>query len=112
MDECAAAARSRGFPFFALQGYGECFFGSMADVARVQASQPEPDEACNGLPCPVSAMTCRAYVNKVYFLIGTHILQGLCPQQACGSFRDAADSYTDVLASCLKLAVQAPFTPK
>jgi hypothetical protein len=74
VDECAAAARDRGFPLFALQGKGQCFFGSVADVARIPASQKLADAACNDLPCPASAAICPATTNKVYFLIGTHIL--------------------------------------
>ncbi len=70
LDECAAAARSRGFPVFALQGYGMCFFGSMADVALQQASQKLPDASCNNLPCSPSAASCSSYINKIYFLIG------------------------------------------
>jgi hypothetical protein len=72
IDECAAAARSRGFPVFALQGKGQCFFGSMADVARLQASQKLSDDRCNNLPCPASAATCPGRINKVFFLIGAH----------------------------------------
>jgi hypothetical protein len=78
VEECAAAALGRGFPFFALQGYGQCFFGSMADVARVQASQSNPDAVCNGVPCPASATTCRGYINKVYFITGMHVSLGFC----------------------------------
>ncbi len=71
VDDCAAAARSRGFPLFALQGYGQCFFGSMADVQRSQQKLADGD--CDGLHCPASAATCRRYVNKAYILIGMHI---------------------------------------
>jgi hypothetical protein len=70
LDECAAAARSRGFPVFALQGYGQCFFGSMADVARLQASQKLSDESCSNVPCPASAPACGMNNNKVYIVIG------------------------------------------
>jgi hypothetical protein len=76
VKECAAAALSRGFPLFALQGKGQCFFGSPADLARIQASQRLPDAACNDLPCPASAATCRSATNKVYVLIGTHTSLG------------------------------------
>jgi hypothetical protein len=72
IDECAAAARSRGFPVFALQGKGLCFFGSMADVARIQASLKLYDDKCSSLPCPASAATCPERINKVYVLIGVH----------------------------------------
>ncbi len=72
LDECAAAARSRGLPVFALQGYGMCFFGSMADVARLQAYQKLSDASCINLPCATSAASCLLNVNKVYFLIGAH----------------------------------------
>jgi hypothetical protein len=73
MDDCARAARNRGFPVFALQGEGLCFFGSMADVARLQATQRNLSDAlCNDLPCAASAATCRGRTNKGYILLGTH----------------------------------------
>jgi hypothetical protein len=76
VEACSAAARSRGFPLFALQGKGQCFFGSMADIARIQASRKLADAACNDLPCPASAATCPKSTNKVYILIGTYISLG------------------------------------
>jgi hypothetical protein len=79
LEECAAAARGRGFPLFALQGKGQCFFGSVADLARIQASQKLPDAECSNLPCPASAATCRMTTNKVYVLIGMHACPGFCP---------------------------------
>jgi hypothetical protein len=72
LDECAAAARSRGFPVFALKGYGQCFFGSMADVARLQDSRKLVDGLCGNIPCPVSAALCLETINKVYVLMGAH----------------------------------------
>jgi hypothetical protein len=74
VDECAAAARNRGFPVFALQGFGQCFFGSMADVARLQATQRLSDASCSNFPCPGSAAACPKNINKVYFLIGARNL--------------------------------------
>jgi hypothetical protein len=70
VEECAGAARSRGFPLFALKGYGQCFFGSVPDVQRSQ--QKLADASCNSLPCAASAATCRGYINKVYMLLGMH----------------------------------------
>jgi hypothetical protein len=78
IDECAAAARSRGFPVFALQGKGQCFFGSMPDVARLQTSKKLSDDKCSSLPCPASAATCPERINKVYFLIGAHTRPSSC----------------------------------
>jgi hypothetical protein len=72
LDECSAEARSRGFPVFALQGYGQCLFGSMADVARLQTSEKVVDAFCTSLPCPASAAICPGKINKVYILIGAH----------------------------------------
>jgi hypothetical protein len=72
LEECAAAARSSGFPVFALQGYGQCFFGSMADVAHLQDSQRLADGSCSNLPCPAASAICPRNINKVYFLIGEH----------------------------------------
>jgi hypothetical protein len=77
VDECAAAARSRGFPVFALQGSGQCFFASMTDVARLQASQMLSDASCDALPCPASASTCPGLINKVYVSVGAHTPLGL-----------------------------------
>jgi hypothetical protein len=78
LDECAAAARSRGFPVFALQEHGQCYFGSMADVARLDASQKLSDASCTNLPCPASATTCTANVNKVYTVYGADTPVGVC----------------------------------
>jgi hypothetical protein len=77
IDECAAAARSRGFPVFAQQWSGQCFFGSMADVARLQASQRLSDDKCSNLPCPTSAASCPGRINKLYILIGEHTFERL-----------------------------------
>jgi hypothetical protein len=71
IDECAAAARSRGFPVFTLQWKGQCFFGSMPDVARLQATQRFSDDKCNNLPCPTSAASCPGRIHKTFVLIGT-----------------------------------------
>ncbi len=92
VDECAAAARSRGFPVFALQGYGQCFFGSMADVARLQATQKLSDDSCSNLPCPPNAATCPGNINKVYFLLGA------LPHYALFKFRcQAMERLHDIL---------------
>jgi hypothetical protein len=72
LEECAAAARSRGFTVFALQGAGQCFFGSLADVARLQGSKKVPDSSCVDLPCSASAENCPKRINKVYVLVGVH----------------------------------------
>jgi hypothetical protein len=77
-DECAAAARNRGFPVFALQGYGQCFFGSMADVARLEASQKLADASCINLPCPASATACTGKVNKIFTVYGADTPAGVC----------------------------------
>ncbi len=68
VEECAREARSRGFPLFALQGKGQCAFGSVADVQMSQ--QKLDDGACNDVPCPAAAATCRGYVSKVYIMLG------------------------------------------
>jgi hypothetical protein len=70
IDECVAAARSRGFPVFAQQWKGQCSFGSMADVARLQATQRLSDDKCSNLPCPTSAANCPGRINKIFVLIG------------------------------------------
>jgi hypothetical protein len=80
VEECAEAARSRGFPVFALQGYGQCIFGSMSDVVPRPASPKLPDSDCDNLPCPASAATCRGYIKKAYVSLGTHIYLGPGPQ--------------------------------
>jgi hypothetical protein len=78
VEECSAAARSRGFPLFALQGKGQCFLGSMADIARIQAYGKLADAACNDLPCPASAVTCP--VTRHY----QHSLRPTWYAHACG----------------------------
>ena len=87
VEDCAAAARIKGFPMFALQWYGECFFGSMADVARLQASpQKLPDDNCALLPCPAGAAICPGNINKIFVLIGAHtwpLLQPNVPTSLC-----------------------------
>jgi hypothetical protein len=70
LDECAAAARSRGFPVFALQGNGQCFFGSMSDIAFISSSLKLLDDSCSSLPCAASDANCPGMINKVYVLIG------------------------------------------
>jgi hypothetical protein len=70
LDECAAAARSRGFRIFALQWYGQCFFGSIADVARLPSSNKLPDTSCDQLPCTSSSRICPGYINKIYIFTG------------------------------------------
>jgi hypothetical protein len=72
LQECAAAARVRGFPVFALQGGGQCFFGSMADVARLHAAQKLTDDTCSMVPCANDDGSCPTNVNKVYLLMGAH----------------------------------------
>ncbi len=79
VDECATAARSRGFPLFALQGKGLCFFGSVADVQMSQLRLG--DGGCYDVPCPASAATCSGYTNKVYMLIGEHTPLPILPKQ-------------------------------
>jgi hypothetical protein len=79
LDECAAAARNRGFAVFALQGYGQCFFGSMADVASISSSQRLSDGSRNSLPCPASlAAGCPRNINKVYATYGADTPLGVC----------------------------------
>jgi hypothetical protein len=73
IDECAAAARTKGFPFFALQSYGICFFGSTADVARLQATRRLSDDKCSSLPCAPGAAICPGNINKIYFLLGARM---------------------------------------
>jgi hypothetical protein len=71
MDECAAAARDRGYPVFALQWRGDCFMGSVADVAKMNAaSQKLADSACLLIPCDQSAASCPGYINKVFLIEG------------------------------------------
>jgi hypothetical protein len=64
---------------FALQGYGQCFFGSMADVARISSSQRLPDGSCDILPCPTSAaLGCPSNTNKVYIMYAADTPLGIC----------------------------------
>ncbi len=101
IDECAAAARIKGFPVFALQWYGQCFLGSIADVARIQ-SQKLSDESCASLPCPTTAGNCPGNINKIYFLIGAHTHCNLFPNEASLS-RDCClpgHSLVSVICTC------------
>jgi hypothetical protein len=78
LDECAAGARNRGLPVFALQGYGQSFIGSMADVARLEASQKLSDASCTNLPCPLSAATCTGNINNIFTVYGADTAVGVC----------------------------------
>ncbi len=48
---------------FALQGYGACFMGTLADVG--QMTQKLDDATCSTTPC-VGGVGCVEGVNKVY----------------------------------------------
>jgi hypothetical protein len=76
VDQCAVAARDRGYPVFALQHTLDCFMGTIADVAKM-ASQKTTDDACSGLPCTQPGVPCPLSLNKVYFLEGTSDFQPL-----------------------------------
>jgi hypothetical protein len=72
VDQCAVAARDKGYPVFALQGYGLCFMGALADVSKmIAASKKTSDDSCSALPCAQAGASCPASLNKVYFLEGT-----------------------------------------
>ncbi len=76
VGQCAVAARDRGYPVFALQGYGLCFISAVADVAKmIVASKNTTDDACLALPCAQAGASCPPSLNKVYFLEGNAILQ-------------------------------------
>jgi hypothetical protein len=71
VDQCAAAARDRGFPVFAIQFRHDCWLGTVADVAKmIAASQKTTDAACEPLPCAEGSATCPASLNKAYLLEG------------------------------------------
>jgi hypothetical protein len=71
IDDCAVAARDRGYPVFSLQGYGVCFIGSMADLAKMNAAfQNTTDAVCSSIPCDRTTATCPSAVNKVFRLEG------------------------------------------
>jgi hypothetical protein len=77
VDQCAALARDRGYPVFALQWYHNCFLGSVADVARMIAvSLNTTDAECSTVPC-VANGPCVAGRNKVFFLEGRQLLNHL-----------------------------------
>jgi hypothetical protein len=70
VDECAAAARDRGYQVFALQWYGTCFLGSLADVAAMDAAAlKRADDICQPVPCPPYSQ-CPGWTNKVFLLGG------------------------------------------
>ncbi len=69
VDQCAAAARDRGYPVSSLQHTQDCFMGTIADVAKM-APQKTTDDACSPLPCTQPGVPCPLSLNKVYFLEG------------------------------------------
>jgi hypothetical protein len=74
IDDCAVAARKRGYPIFSLQWFGSCMMGSVADVAKMNAaSQNAPDAQCSAIPCPPTEANCTGWTNKVYFLEGMFV---------------------------------------
>jgi hypothetical protein len=77
-DECALAARSRGFQVFGVQSWNWCFFGSMADVARLQARRRPDQFQCSFVPCTLPGGVCPEAVGKVYVLIGAHAKPAQC----------------------------------
>lgn len=71
MAECAAAARDRGYAVFALQYFGQCFLGSVADVTRMDgASLKVPDDMCVNVPCVISGSPCNGLFNRAFSLDG------------------------------------------
>ncbi len=71
VDECAVAARDGGYTVFALQYYGQCFLGSMMDVAELNAaSQRIADSMCLNVPCVLPDEDCSGWINKVFSLEG------------------------------------------
>ncbi len=69
--DCAVAARDGGYAVFAIQDYGKCSLGSLADIARQDAASKRiDDESCARIPCPVDDTQCRLSVNKVFLLEG------------------------------------------
>jgi hypothetical protein len=80
VDQCAVAARDKGYPVFALQGYGLCFMGAVADVAKmIAASKKTTDNACSALPCAQAGTSCPPSLNKVYFIGGNAMFPSLLP---------------------------------
>jgi hypothetical protein len=71
VDECALAARDRGYPIFSSQWRRECYMGSVADVAKMNAASLKlTDAVCSPIPCNQTAATCPGFVHKVFLLEG------------------------------------------
>ncbi len=97
VDECAAAARDKGYQVFALEWYGECFLGSFADVAAMDAALlKKADDGCQSIPCAAGG-PCPGWTLKVFFFGGVppslkaqHHLdrEGRCLMRVCGPGED------------------------
>ena len=68
LERCAQEARSRRFPVFSLRSRGECFVGSMGDVALLnRESRKTDDTACSFLPCAINSDSCPIGILSVFF---------------------------------------------
>ncbi len=71
VEECAGATRARGYAVFALQWTGQCYMGSIEDVARMDGvSLKRSDDMCVNVPCVISGSPCSGYLNKTFLLDG------------------------------------------
>jgi hypothetical protein len=62
-EQCAQAAARIGYEVFALQVSGQCFMGSLSDVAQMKRKLD--DARCSAIPC-VGGAGCVEWTNKVY----------------------------------------------
>jgi hypothetical protein len=63
VDQCAREAAKRGFDAFGMEGDGQCFMGTMADVAKMTTTAD--DTACSNTPC-LGGAPCIAWALKVF----------------------------------------------
>jgi hypothetical protein len=62
-EQCAQAAARAGYEVFAMQYSGNCFMGTLADVAQMKWKLD--DAKCNTIPC-LSKDGCAGWTNRVY----------------------------------------------
>ncbi len=63
VDQCAREAAKRGFDVFGIEVDGQCFMGSLADVAKMTTKVD--DATCSNIPC-LAGLPCVGWAIKVF----------------------------------------------